>query len=160
MTLGPVLDSCGGGGAWGLIESIGGQVMKLRNSFRLVAWLLSGGTASLAAANPVHGGLTWRGPQQNGSLVGKGLPADSAATEALWVADFPGQSTPVIANGKLYIMGYLGEGPDMREGVTCFDAETGQKLWEHLYNDFLSDTIYQRYATSSATVDEETGDVF
>ena len=35
-------------------------------------------------------------------------------------------STPVIANGKLYIMGYLGEGPDLDEGVACFDAETGK----------------------------------
>ena len=31
--------------------------------------------------------------------------------------------------------------------MTCFDAETGQKLWQHLYNDYLSDTIYLRYAT-------------
>src|SRR5882762_5841428 len=37
-------------------------------------------------------------------------------------------------------MGYLGEGPDLQEGVGCFDAETGQKLWQQLYNDFLSDT--------------------
>ena len=135
--------------------------MKLRNSFRLMAWvLLSGGLPSLATASPARGWLSWRGPQQNGSSMEKGLPEHIAVKEALWVADFPGQSTPVIANGKLYVMGYLGEGADMQEGVTCFDAETGKKLWEHLYNDFLSDTIYQRYATSSATVDEETGDVF
>jgi len=135
--------------------------MKLRNSFRLMAWvLLSGGLPSLATASPARGWLSWRGPQQNGSSMEKGLPEHIAVKEALWVADFPGQSTPVIANGKLYVMGYLVEGADMQEGVTCFDAETGKKLWEHLYNDFLSDTIYQRYATSSATVDEETGDVF
>ena len=135
--------------------------MKLRNAFRVFAWvLLSGGLASLDAASPARGWLSWRGPQQNGASLEKGLPAHIAVKEALWIADFPGQSTPVIANGKLYIMGYLGEGPDMQEGVACFDAESGKKLWEHLYNDFLSDTIYQRYATSSATVDEETGDVF
>jgi outer membrane protein assembly factor BamB len=57
-------------------------------------------------------------------------------------------------------MGYLGEGPDMQEGVACFDAETGKKLWQQLYNDFLSDTVYQRYAISSPAVDPETGDVF
>jgi len=111
-------------------------------------------------AAPVRGWLSWRGPQQNGSSLEKNLPDKLAVKEALWVADFPGQSTPVIANGRLYIMGYLGEGPDLQEGVACFDAETGKKLWQRLYNDFLSDTVYQRYATSSATVDPETGDVF
>ena len=76
------------------------------------------------------------------------------------MADFPGQSTPVIANGKLYAMGYPGEGADLQEGVTCFDAETGQKLWQQLYNDYLSDTIYLRYATASPAIDPETGNVY
>src|SRR5439155_9428221 len=80
--------------------------------------------------------------------------------DALWVADFPGQSTPVIANGRVYIIGYLGEGSDLQEGIGCFDAETGRRIWQQLYNDFLSDTIYHRYATSSAAVDPETGDVY
>src|SRR5256714_135382 len=114
----------------------------------------------LAPAAAVDGWLAWRGPQQNGTSLEKNLPDKLAVKDALWVADFPGQSTPVIANGRVYIMGYLGEGMDLQEGVACFDAETGKKIWQHLYNDFLSDTIYQRYATSSATVDPETGDVF
>ena len=113
-----------------------------------------------ANAAEAHGWLSWRGPQQSGASLEKNLPDRVMVKEALWVADFPGQSTPVIANGKLYIMGYLGTGPDMREGIACFDAESGKQLWQRLYNDFLSDTIYQRYATSSATVDPETGDVF
>jgi len=119
------------------------------------------GVWNLGFSSPVRGWLAWRGPQQNGMSLEKNLPDKIPNKEAaLWVADFPGQSAPVIANGKLYIMGYLGEGPDMQEGVACFDAETGQKLWQQLYNDFLSDTVYQRYATSSAAVDSETGDVF
>src|SRR4051812_10281824 len=111
-------------------------------------------------AAPARGWLNWRGPQQNGTSLEKNLPDKIDVKEALWVADFPGQSAAVIANGKVYIMGYLGEGPDMQEGVTCFDAETGKQLWQRLYNDFLSDTIYQRYATSSPAVDAETGNVF
>src|ERR1051326_1581822 len=136
--------------------------MKWTTAFGWVSGLLAGGCIGLApaGAEPAHGWLDWRGPQQNGMSLEKNLPDRIAVKEALWSAVFPGQSTPVIANGKLYIMGYLGEGPDMQEGVTCFDAETGKKLWQRLYNDFLSDTIYQRYATSSAAVDPETGDVF
>src|SRR4051812_10699380 len=112
------------------------------------AGLLLGGLIGCleAGAAPVHGWLSWRGPQQNGLSLEKNLPEHIEVKDALWVADFPGQSTAVIANGKLYIMGYVGEGPDLQEGVACFDAETGKQLWHRFYNDFLSDTIYQRYA--------------
>ena len=136
--------------------------MKTATAFGWFSGLVTSGLLGLVAAGaePVHGWLNWRGPHQNGMSLEKNLPERITVKEALWVADFPGQSTPVIANGKLYVMGYIGEGPDLQEGVTCFDAETGQKLWQRLYNDFLSDTIYQRYATSSATVDGETGNVF
>ena len=44
--------------------------------------------------------------------------------------------------------------------MACFDAETGKILWQQLYPDFLSDTIYLRYATSSPTIDPETGNVY
>src|SRR5256712_3043532 len=134
--------------------------MKVMTVRGLLGLLLATGMAASSNASPAKGWLSWRGPQQNGASLEKNLPEHLAVKEALWVADFPGQSTPVIANGKLYIMGYLGDGADLQEGVACFDAESGKKLWQRLYNDFISDTIYQRYATSSATIDDETGDVF
>ena len=73
---------------------------------------------------------------------------------------FPGQSTPVIANGKLYIMGYLGEGADLQGRRGVLRRRDRQKLWQQLYNDFLSDTVYLRYATATPAIDPETGDVF
>lgn len=114
----------------------------------------------LAQAEPVHGWLSWRGPQQNGTSLEKNLPDKVDPKKPLWTADFPGQSTAVVANGRVYIMGYLGQGPELQESVACFDAETGKKIWEQGYSDFLSDTIYLRYATSSPTIDPETGNVF
>src|SRR5436309_3091969 len=134
--------------------------MKVMTVRGLLGLLLATGMAASSNASPAKGWLSWRGPQQNGASLEKNLPDKVDLKEALWVADFPGQSTPVIANGKLYIMGYLGEGPDLQEGVACLDAKTGKKLWDQRYNDFLSDTIYLRYATSSPTVDEETGNVY
>ena len=111
-------------------------------------------------AAPVSGWLAWRGPEQCGVSRETGLPDRIIASNALWVADYPGQSTPVIANGKAYILGYLGDGPDLQEGIGCFDAETGKQVWSQRYNDFISDTVYQRYATASPAIDPETGDVF
>jgi outer membrane protein assembly factor BamB len=122
----------------------------------LASGLLEGSTI----AAPVQGWLNWRGPQQNGTSLERGLPDQIDGNHPLWVADFPGQSTPVLANGKVYIMGYFGDGPDLKEGVACFDAETGEPLWREGYNDFISDTIYLRYATSSPAIDPQTGNVY
>ncbi len=33
-------------------------------------------------------------------------------------------------------------------------------MWDARFNDFLSDTVYHRYATSSPTIDPETGNVY
>ncbi len=116
--------------------------------------------ATVTSTAGAAGWFNWRGPAQNGSSPETGLPDKVDADKPLWVADFPGQSAPVIANGKLYINGRTGEGANLREGVSCFDAETGKLLWQHLENDFLSDIIYLRYATGSPTVDPETGNVY
>jgi outer membrane protein assembly factor BamB len=121
---------------------------------------LSMSTTHVVAAEPLAGWLSWRGPEQSGVSRETGLPEKVSMQDALWIADFPGQSAPVIANGKLYAMGYRGSGADLQEGIACFDAESGQKLWEHLYNDYLSDTIYLRYANASPAIDPETGNVY
>jgi len=91
-------------------------------------------------SGPGQGWLNWRGPEQNGWSSETGLPERVVlnGTNHLWTADFPGKSTPVIANGRLYVMGYVGEGPDLQEGIACFDAETGKRYWQHLANDYLS----------------------
>ena len=122
--------------------------------------VLTGLGPRASAASVPRGWLNWRGPEQSGYSRETGLPDRVSAEHTLWRADFPGQSAPVIANGKLYAMGYTGQGADLQEGVTCFDAETGQKLWQHLYNDFLSDTIYLRYATASPAIDGDTGNIY
>jgi len=116
--------------------------------------------AEAVIADSVNGWLGWRGPEQAGVSRETGLPETVAVSNALWVADYPGQSTPVIAGGRLYIMGIQGEGANLQEGIGCFDANTGKLLWRHGYNDFISDIIYLRYATSSPVIDSETGNVY
>src|SRR5436190_16460073 len=133
----------------------------MKRSFSAAAALLSTVLLTFNAhAAPAQGWLNWRGPDQNGVSKETGLPDKIDAKDALWSVDFPGASTAVVADGHVYIMGYLGEGPDLQEGVACFDAESGKQLWQQLYNDYLSDIIYLRYATASPAVDPETGNVY
>src|SRR6478672_500539 len=138
--------------------------LTVRFLYRMAGLVLTSSAVLVAAprvhAQSVTGWLSWRGPDQTGFSRETGLPDKVSVESALWVADFPGQSAQVIANGQLYAMGYAGEGADLQEGIGCFDAETGKKLWQRLYNDYLSDTIYLRYATASPAVDPETGNIY
>jgi outer membrane protein assembly factor BamB len=113
-------------------------------------------------APAARGWLSWRGPHQNGTSDEKGLVDKwtPGGENSLWVRDIPGQCAPVIANGKLYIMSFEGAGADLQEGVYCLNAETGEMIWKAVFNDYLSDTIYLRYASASPTIDAETGNVY
>jgi len=107
-----------------------------------------------------QGWLDWRGPLQTGVTPETQLPSSVDSKKPLWSVDFPGQSSPVLFKGRLYINGYQGEGADLQEAVACYDAETGAQIWVHRFNDFLSETIYLRYATSSPCIDGESGNVY
>src|SRR5918993_6097793 len=73
--------------------------------------------AAAKASTGSQGWFNWRGPNQDGTSPETGLPEKVDASAPLWSADFPGQSSPVIANGKLYINGYLGDGSELQEGT-------------------------------------------
>lgn len=132
-------------------------------AFAAVFLVLAGNTPSRSAsAARVNGWLSWRGPQQNGTSLEKGLP-DTVAVDGpnnLWHYDVSGAGTPVIANGRLYVLGYGGQGPDLQELLLCVDANTGKKLWEKRFSDYLSDIVYDRYAIGSPAIDPETGNVY
>ena len=125
--------------------------------------LLISGTAF---AEPAEGWLSWRGPNQNGTSNETGLPDkwEPGAENQLWKYGLNGAGAPVIANGKLYAFGYGQEGDDTAEGVQeillCLDANTGEKLWEKRYSDYISDVVYNRYGIGSPIVDAETGNIY
>src|SRR6266446_2797846 len=100
------------------------------------------------ARSDVRGWLDWRGPQQDGTSLEKGLPDkwELGGANDLWHIDISGGGTPVIANGKVFALGYRGSGQDLQEVLFCANAENGKVLWEHSFNDFLSDITYERYA--------------
>ncbi len=113
-------------------------------------------------AHAVEGWLNWRGPNQNGTSAETNLmdEAQPNGENHLWSYDIRGRGTPVIAGERVYVFGYEGEGPDMREYLVCLDSETGEEIWKQGFNDFLSDIVYDRYSIGSPVVDEETGNVY
>lgn len=124
---------------------------------------LSGALPAASAqpgVGPVEGWLRWRGPLQAGVSLEVGLPDQIQARDAAWTFPMAGRGTPVIAGGRVFAMGYEGEGPELQEVLFALDERTGELLWRHSFNDYLTDVIYSRYAITSPAIDGETGLVY
>ena len=129
--------------------------------------LLPLASASQAATTDPLDWPNWRGPQQNRVSMEKGLPEKwspdgGQGSNLLWKKkDLGGRSTPVILRGKLYtIVHDKVETPDEGEKVVCVDAATGEPIWEHRFNVYLSDAPAERIGWSSVVADPETGRVY
>ena len=107
----------------------------------------------------------WRGPRQDRRSEGPALVSafdPEAGTNVLWKNDEAGGiSTPVIMGGRLYTL--VRHKPGTRqeaEKVLCLDAVTGKKLWENVFNVYLSDVPAERVGWSAVVADPESGTVF
>lgn len=134
----------------------------MRKTFSFLFFLALVLSSSSLLADKAVGWLHWRGPHQNGTSQETGLPSDIVigGKNHLWTYNLAGAGAPVIANDRLYAIGFRGEGPDLQEILVSLDAKTGKLIWEHGFNDFLSDIVYNRYAIGSPTVDPETGNIY
>lgn len=126
-------------------------------SFCIHSCLVSAVSAEESVA---RGWLAWRGPQQNGTSAETGLPDKIDSSAPLWMIDLAGRGTPVINGDRAYVLGYEGAGPDLQQVLRCVEADSGKTIWEQRFNDFLSDTVYDRYSIGSPVVDQETGNVY
>lgn len=139
--------------------------MKMPMKFRTLALGTVLALSSSAIAD-VTGWLNWRGPNQNGTSNESDLPDTWApgSGSQLWKYDLNGAGAPVIANGRLFIFGYgqFGDDPaeDVQETLLCLDADTGKKIWEKRFPDYISDVVYNRYGVGSPVIDPETGNVY
>jgi outer membrane protein assembly factor BamB len=128
--------------------------------FPLIALAALFWVAELTAAS---GWLSWRGPDQYGSSPAKVSLPDSLDLEGKqhrWTYPVRGAGTPVAADGRIYAFGFYGETGVVEETLLCLDAETGKKIWEYRFADFISDIVYNRYAVGAPAVDPETGNVY
>jgi len=107
----------------------------------------------------------WRGPMQDRHYDGPPLVTSfdpEAGTNVLWKSDEAGGiSTPVIMRGKLFTLVRHKPGTtEEAEKVLCLDAATGKKLWENVFNVYLSDVPAERVGWSAVIADPSSNTVF
>jgi outer membrane protein assembly factor BamB len=125
--------------------------------------------AELAAPASSQGNWThWRGPEQTGVSREKNLP-DRWSPEGenlIWKAEFGSRSTPLVMNGRVYIINNAGDHPEggasatEQERVMCFDAESGERIWEYKFNIFHTDIPSNRVGWANLAGDLDTGYIF
>ena len=105
---------------------------------------------------------TWRGPNQDGTSAETGLVSTWSVEgeNLLWEAEFVGRSTPIVLNDRVYVIGRVGEGITQQERVACFDAKTGELLWNHEFNVFHTTISFNRVGWTSLAGDPETGNIY
>lgn len=134
-----------------------------------IALLLAGVAATnLPSSRSIAGDWpTWRGPNYNSTSGETGLidewdPKGGDGSNLLWKNEkLAGRSTPVVLNGKLYLL--MRDQPNTElegEKVVCADATTGKVLWDRRFNVYLSDVPDSRVGWSSVVGDPETGRVY
>lgn len=129
-------------------------------------FLIAGSICPAAELDPLDW-PNWLGPQQNRMSTEKGLidrwdPDGGEGSNLLWKsAELAGRSTPIVLRGKLYTIvrdqpGTATEG----EKVVCADPATGEILWQHRFNVYLSEVPDTRVGWSSCVGDAETGRIY
>ncbi|MDE2723324.1 MAG: PQQ-binding-like beta-propeller repeat protein, partial [Gemmatimonadota bacterium] len=104
----------------------------------------------------------WRGPMQNGASPETGLISTWSleGENLIWRRDFIGRSTPIIVNGRVYVIGRTGKDITEQEHIACFDAETGDLIWEKKFNVWHSTITFNRLGWASLGADGETGNIY
>jgi outer membrane protein assembly factor BamB len=110
--------------------------------------------------------VRWRGPEQTGVSREKDLPdkfstnADDQNSNLIWKQPYGCRSTPLVLNGRVYIINDAGEGVREQERVMCLEAASGKVLWEHRFNVFFTDIVSNRLGWSNLAADPETGNIY
>ncbi len=78
----------------------------------------------------------WRGPERDGVWREQGIVEKfpAAGVQVVWRAPVgPSWSSPVIADGRVFVTDAELKPPTARERVQCFDARSGKALWTYAY---------------------------
>lgn len=137
-------------GGWRM-TSVGG--VAGRSAF----WVLALATAGLGNDWPY-----WRGPEQTGMTREKASVTKWSpdGENLLWKVPVGGRSTPVVMDGRVYVITPVGQNETLQERVVCLDEETGKTLWEYKFNVFHTDIVEARVGWTAPVGDPETGNVY
>src|SRR5262245_3003469 len=119
-----------------------------------------------ALNSPAADWSNWRGPRQNGTSPDLNLPErwspdpKASNNNLIWKAPIGGRSTPLVMNGRVFLINKAGEGETEQERVLCFDANTGNVLWEHKFNVFHTAIVSSRLGWTNLAGDPETGNIY
>lgn len=109
---------------------------------------------------------SWRGPEQTGVSREKDLPdkfsldPKAGASNLLWKAPYNCRSTPLVMNGRVYIINHAGDENNVQERVMCLNADTGKRIWEHRFNVWFTDIVTVRLGWTNLAGDPETGNIY
>lgn len=107
---------------------------------------------------------SWRGPEQTGVSRETGLPDKWSLKKGdpnlVFAVPHSGLSSPVVLNGKVYVVGRCGEKETQQEVIQAFDAKTGALAWEDKVNVWHTDIVDDRLGFTNVAGDPETGNVY
>ena len=104
----------------------------------------------------------WRGPERTGATGEKAVVRtwSQDGDNLLWTSPVGGRTTPILMDGRLFVIAPVGEGEHLQERVVCLDADSGRLLWEHRFNVYLSTIVEDRVGWTSMVGDPATGYVY
>lgn len=102
----------------------------------------------------------FRGPSHDGISAESGWSSEwgDDGPKKLWSKEIgTGFSSVSVADGRLYTMGHKpGHKPAKigDDSVWCFDAETGELIWQHTYKCKIVDNLHEGGPATTPTVDD------
>ncbi|MGD8895270.1 MAG: PQQ-binding-like beta-propeller repeat protein [Acidobacteriota bacterium] len=118
--------------------------------------------AATAALSPAGDWPSWRGPHRNGLSDESDLISSWSrdGENLIWKAELTTRATPIVFDGRACVSGRVGRELLMQELVACFDAGTGEKLWERRFPVYNTTVPFTRVGWASLAGDPETGYVY
>ncbi|MEM6793015.1 MAG: PQQ-binding-like beta-propeller repeat protein [Acidobacteriota bacterium] len=133
---------------------------RISPSSSWIAWLAC---LLLPASAAVAGDWThWRGPEQTGVSEATDLISEWSkdGKNLVWRQDFVGRSTPVVIDGRVCANGRIGEDITRQETIACWDAASGELLWQRSFNVYATFVPWNRVGWGSPVADADTGNVY
>ena len=135
--------------------------MRRRNYFSLAPRVFLA-VLALAATSIAGDFPHWRGPYQRGVTNEKELPStwSTEGENLIWEKPYGCRSAPVVLNDRVYLINRVGEGESRQERVMALDLDSGEIVWEHRFNVFLTDIVFHRVGWANIIADPETGYIY